>query len=113
MTIAAMASCAVLGVLGCNGLAKADTLVFDHTFVFGNEIGVFTPAAIEGVAGQVQLMDKAGDVLANAWFFDLPDFPLDLSSAKLSTVRGLVISKKFLPVAHIVASFSWGNDGPW
>jgi hypothetical protein len=36
-------------------------------------------------------MDKAGDVLANPWFLDLPAFPLDLSNAQLSTIRGLVI----------------------
>jgi hypothetical protein len=66
MTVAVVASYAALIVLGVNGFAKADTLVFDHAFAFGNEVGVFTPVAIEGVAGQVQLVDKAGDVLANA-----------------------------------------------
>jgi hypothetical protein len=91
MAVAAVASYAALIVLGFNGFAKADTLVFDHAFVFGNEVGVFTPVSIEGVAGQVQLMDKAGDLLANAWFLDLPAFPLDLSNAQLSTIRGLVI----------------------
>jgi hypothetical protein len=91
MAVAAVASYAALIVLGFNGFAKADTLVFDHAFVFGNEVGVFTPVSIEGVAGQVQLMDKAGDLLANAWFLDLPAFPLHLSNAQLSTIRGLVI----------------------
>jgi hypothetical protein len=91
MTVTTVASYAALIVLGFNGFAKADTLAFDHTFVFGNEVGVFTPVATEGVAGQVQLMDKAGDVLADAWFLDLPAFPLDLSNAPLSTIRGLVI----------------------
>jgi hypothetical protein len=81
MTVAAVPSYAALIVLGFNGFAKADTLAFDHTFVFGNAVGVFTPVAAEGVAGQVQLMDKAGDVLANACFLDLPAFPLDLSNA--------------------------------
>jgi hypothetical protein len=91
MAVAAVASYAALIVLGFNGFAKADTLVFDHAFVFGNEVGVFTPVSIEGVAGQVQLLDKAGDLLANAWFLDLPAFPLHLSNAQLSTIRGLVI----------------------
>src|ERR1700722_14039043 len=86
MAVAAVASYAALIVLGFNGFAKADTLVFDHAFVFGNEVGVFTPVSIEGVAGQVQLMDKAGDLLANAWFLDLPAFPLHLSNAQLSTI---------------------------
>jgi hypothetical protein len=91
ITVVAAASYAALNVLGFNAFAEADTLTYDHYFVFGNEVGVFTPTAIEGTSGQVQLMNKAGDVLANAWFLDLPAFPLDLSQAQLSTIEGLAM----------------------